>query len=735
MINENFTQTENIAKQILDKWAVKVVSKDAVFLNNDVAQVNSKKIVNYTESGYKGSEVLWIPPNNCFRAEFEDDTKINNKYIAEMESNAKALGFDYCITGHNGHSDYFNMFNIGGMPMTNDNQAAKLLLADLLMPKQAKDQLDRTNLGRTLSPIIEHPHWKPKYNGNIHKILRGKNPLEHNNKYPKELLKQLNKSTKINSAHIVDTIQNNKWVSEFLLNYCCNNILPKGARHYVIEKNLSAFIIHRKDKIDIKKKYLNAQQRKHDSLITWEMAILKGDYTNVSAGELYNFIKEYDIPFQIKNFKKENKELTLKLNTTEKNLALEVLKKTTLFDNITIDEFNKTVVGEIKSRKAIFLSRCAIWVKDLRMNTIVGGESASGKDYTVKSISSIFPKNTLVYRTRISPKVFTYWHKDESDWDWTGKNLCLTDVDDSVINDPVFKVMLSEGTDATITVKNEAVDIHIPGIPNVIITSAEANPTNQILTRLNMISMDESSSQTVKIMEYGAKLAEDGLLDVYDKNIINALSLLKRYDVLVPYASKLIPYFPTHVKMRRIWKNFIGFIQSSAALHQYQRDKDVNGKLIANQQDYEIARDVIESIKRATITGLTSTDVKYLKIFTKLVKNNKSKIEYFSVKEIASETGYKTEESWRNAVKSLSEKNLLLTHLDHETFKPITRYSIKPFNQNDIGLSLPEFNELISEKDGKLAENLEIKKIESKPSKPSLDILSKPSKPSKPSKI
>ena len=297
-----------IPQQILNKYAVLIVSKDAIYLEDNIAKVNSKKIINYIERKYVGDEVLWIPPNDCFRAEFEDDFEVNKKFIAEMEINAKSLGFDYCITGHGGTSDYFNMFNIKEIPLTEDNQNAKLLLADLLMPKKAKDQLDRTNLGRTLSPIIGHPHWKPKYNGAIHKIIRGKNPLEHENEYPKELLKQLKKSKKDNKTYLINVKQTNEWVEDFLLKYCCENLLPKGARHFIIEKNLAAFIIHRKDKEEIKKRYYIAQERKHDSLRTWETAILKGDYGNVSAGELHNFITEYDISY--KN-KKENKPIDI----------------------------------------------------------------------------------------------------------------------------------------------------------------------------------------------------------------------------------------------------------------------------------------------------------------------------------------------------------------------------------------------------------------------------------------
>ena len=311
----------SLSKAILDKMATAIVPQNAIWIKDGQAQVNQNKIAHYEERKYQGDEVLWIAPKNCIRLEFEDTPVKNHRYILELESAAKSLGFDYCITGHGGKSDYFNLFNIKNIPLGEDNKNAKLLLIDLLMPSIAKDQLDRTNLGWTLSPVIEHQHWKPKYNGVIHKILRGKNPLDHNNEYPKELLKQLKRSKEKYKSNNIKTKQNNSWVEDFLIDFCCNNPLPKGSRHFIIEKNLAAYIIHRKDKGEIKEKYYKTQERKTDTLRTWETSILRGDYSEVYAGELANYIKNYEINFIIPKtpFKEENI-LLIKLDSYIENV-------------------------------------------------------------------------------------------------------------------------------------------------------------------------------------------------------------------------------------------------------------------------------------------------------------------------------------------------------------------------------------------------------------------------------
>jgi hypothetical protein len=304
---------DNISKQILDRWATIIAPKNSIFIKEDGScNVNQKKCLNYNERGYKGDEVLWIPPKDCIRLEFEDTVENNKRYIAEIESAAKSLGFDYCITGHGGKSDYFNMFNIKGIPLDEDNKDAKFLLIDLITTKNAKEQLDRTNLGWTLSPIIGTPHWKPKYNGAIHQILRGKNPLEHNNIYPKNLLKQLKKSKEKNKKILIDVKQTAPWVEDFLLNYCLTHKLPQGQRNSVIEKNLAALIAFNPNKDVFIRQWCNIQGM--NSINGWIVAVLKEQITNVTPGELVNYIKhnkiDYTIP--IEEFKEVNEKDIIK---------------------------------------------------------------------------------------------------------------------------------------------------------------------------------------------------------------------------------------------------------------------------------------------------------------------------------------------------------------------------------------------------------------------------------------
>lgn len=381
----------------------------------------------------------------------------------------------------------------------------------------------------------------------------------------------------------------------------------------------------------------------------------------------------------------------MKMVENEDKKIEEVLKNQNLFNLITETEFNKTIVGEYKTRKAVFLDGCKIWVKDEPSNLLVGGESSIGKDFVMKNVIKIFPKDKRIDRTRISPKAFTYWHKGEKNWTWTGKILCLTDISEDVLNNDVFKVMCSDGNQATIVINQKAVDINIEGKPIMIVTTANSNPTNEILNRFDLISLDESKEQTENIMKFQAKELETGFTETYSKEIISALDKLKRIAVIIPFASKMNKYFPKITKMRRMFKRFSGYIKSSCALYQYQREQDNKGRFIANKQDYEIAREVIENIREQTITGKTAREGKYLEIFENLIKNNTEK--WFSVAEIHNKTKYKSLETWWDIMKKLEEKDLIEGKEFEGMFKPIRKFTIKE-KTSEEQLKLPKFEDL-----------------------------------------
>lgn len=160
-----------------------------------ISASRTKNREKYLFSGFKDDNsdgILLIEcPVDVLALEFEEHSTTKNKnllstkeardkWIETTSINAKNHNLNYCIADHGGTSRYFYMFNIKGMPEGYEKDAKKNI-ATKIVPEEALDFIDWTNLGKTLIPIINRPHWKSKYNGEYHKIIEGSSPIIHNN--------------------------------------------------------------------------------------------------------------------------------------------------------------------------------------------------------------------------------------------------------------------------------------------------------------------------------------------------------------------------------------------------------------------------------------------------------------------------------------------------------------------------------------------------------------------------
>jgi len=394
-----------------------------------------------------------------------------------------------------------------------------------------------------------------------------------------------------------------------------------------------------------------------------------------------------------KDIKKKEEELKNKLLEEHKQRIsgdegiTSLLKNPNLFTIIDI-ELQKKITGEEKSRKSVFLSMCSIWNKDnsIPLNTLVSSESSVGKSYICKKVVDIFPKNLVVWRTKISGEAFTYWHVNEKDFTWDGKILYLEDIGQSVLDSDTFKVMCSEGSVASVVKNQETIDLVIKGKPCMLITTARTNPTTEVLNRFNIIGLDESAKQTHDVTLNQAMECKN---EEYDENITNALMLLERKNVKVPFGKLIHNYITKNytwndVRMRRDFSRLRDLIKCSAVLHQFQREKDESGILIATKEDYEISRECINYIKTTTLKGLTH---KLKKSYEMCVKE-----EDFTAKDIHAKNPIVSQAMWYRYLDELCERGLLKTELrdSAESKKRVTYFTIPKHSS----FNLPSFEEL-----------------------------------------
>lgn len=268
-----------------------------------------------------------------------------------------------------------------------------------------------------------------------------------------------------------------------------------------------------------------------------------------------------------------------------------------------IRELDKTVVGEYPSRKVLLLCMNGKNVQNAKLtsfNLLVNDESGAGKDHVTSKVGELYEKEkVIIKRTRISERVLNYLHnpKFEPDWTWDGKILYLEDISNNILNSEVVKVFLSSGSHVSILVEQRPVEIEIKGKPVVITTTAAATPNPEQIRRFTILNLDTTVDQTKGIAKRDCQLAKSGVVEEIDPSVKLAISKLERKKVRIPYADLIgnwiesMPKEQVRVVLRTQLSRFLDWIKSSAVFYQLQRKEDDEGYLLANKEDYNLARE------------------------------------------------------------------------------------------------------------------------------------------------
>lgn len=394
-----------------------------------------------------------------------------------------------------------------------------------------------------------------------------------------------------------------------------------------------------------------------------------------------------------------------------------ILQNPDLFNEITITEYNKKIVGEYEARKVIFLSSNGRLVENCQTasyNLLINDESGIGKDYVAHSCLSILSNNVYIHKTKISATVFNYWHdsKSEPSWTWNGKVFYCEDISENVLNSDVFKVMSSSGSSATITIKQQAVEISINGKPVNIITSASATPNFELIRRYPILNLDSSINQTREIMKRHSEYKKKGLTPEYNQLYTEALDFLKRVKVKIPFADLIDPYFPANnIMMRTHYPRFLDYVSASTAFHQFQRKQDTEGFILAEDKDYDIARICfLKLCSNKYMIPLTINQKSILKIFEENpgLKGSVSNLH-------GTKMNFVSDNALQTNLRILVRYGILETNIEKDTWnRDMEVYSLSKSYQPQDNLKLPTYEEIINDviiKEEKVNQK-EVEKIE-----------------------
>jgi energy-coupling factor transporter ATP-binding protein EcfA2 len=256
------------------------------------------------------------------------------------------------------------------------------------------------------------------------------------------------------------------------------------------------------------------------------------------------------------------------------------------------------IAGEHSNRKLVFV--IASTYKMLNpLHALVQGTSGSGKTHLINAIAGLMPPEDILNMTRVTSKSFYHYQPGEL----VNKLVIIQDMDG--LDDEAkfaFREMQSAGKVSSSTINKDRFGNLSSVVKTVTASFASLSATTHAeiyydnMSRSIVLGVDESDEQTHRIIQEQNRRTA-GLVDEVAarkaKDLLqNCIRTLKPYEVVNRYADKL--QLPVEAKMlRRLNSHYQSFVAQITILHQYQREKDEQGRLIATVEDLREACEIL----------------------------------------------------------------------------------------------------------------------------------------------
>ncbi|WP_126243475.1 CHC2 zinc finger domain-containing protein [Chitinophaga rhizosphaerae] len=286
------------------------------------------------------------------------------------------------------------------------------------------------------------------------------------------------------------------------------------------------------------------------------------------------------------------------LTAAERSAALSFLQAPDLLKRLNDLLGNTGIIGEENPR--LFLLLIALSHKMAQpLHALIQGSSGSGKTRLLRQISDCMPPESVTRLTRVSDKVLYNYPETY----FVNRLLCLEDIDGlSEEAEFALRELQSNGElnsatsikldDGRITSGQKTVRGPIGSLACT--TRGEIYEDN--MSRVFLVAVDESAAQTGKILAYqnrvAAGAASQGEEERAKAQVRNLVRALEPLGVVNPFAGKLRLPEQAH-KLRRLNDLFLSFVKMVALVHQHQRERDREGRVIAEVSDLAAAVDIM----------------------------------------------------------------------------------------------------------------------------------------------
>jgi hypothetical protein len=270
-------------------------------------------------------------------------------------------------------------------------------------------------------------------------------------------------------------------------------------------------------------------------------------------------------------------------------------------ENILV-EFDRALetVGLVDERRVAKLIYLAVTSRllDRPVSIAVKGPSSGGKSFTVESVLRFFPDDAFYALTAMSDRALAY-----STEPLKHRHLVMYEAAGMASDFATYLIrsLLSEGRLRYETVektRNGLVSkfIEREGPTGLIVTttSLRLHPENE--TRMLSLTVSDTQEQTAAVFRALAN-GGTGKTDLSRWQALQTWLAASPCEVEIPYASALAEMVPPlATRLRRDFKTVLTLIRAHALLHQANRRKDAEGRVVAELADYAAIRELVADL-------------------------------------------------------------------------------------------------------------------------------------------
>jgi hypothetical protein len=245
------------------------------------------------------------------------------------------------------------------------------------------------------------------------------------------------------------------------------------------------------------------------------------------------------------------------------------------------------------------------------INVLVGGPSSAGKNFLVDTVVAFFPAAAVYVVGAMSERALVY-----TDADFQHRHVVISEAA-AIHRDGTGALImrcLIWGNQLEYEVTEQAPDgefgtrrITKPG-PSGLITTSVKGIEEELNTRLLTLTVPDDEAATRDILATTGKRAAGEGDAAPDLRVWlesqRWLAEVGTHEVVIPFAKDLSALYPTKlIRARRDFPQLLALIEASAILHQQQRERDEQGRIIATEADYRIVYELAAPVFGAAAVG------------------------------------------------------------------------------------------------------------------------------------